>query len=285
MESLDRVTLRTQGGQTAEVSVYAGHVLSWRNADGQDYLFMSKNAVFQPPKAIRGGVPICFPQFSNFGRLTQQHGFVRNKQWKLVEKSDWAVTLSLDYDGQEFPDYPHPFTLTTRVELCDDVLEQRLAVTNTGKGPGPMPFTAALHTYYTVSDISNVEVEGLQGLQYLDNADGRLQKAEAEARVVFPGEVDRIYIDAPDTVKIHDKGAPGGGLTYEVRKRGFHDAILWNPAAVKAAAMSDLGDPEWKRMVCLEPGLVVTKPVELDPGATWEGAQSLRVLRGGAAAL
>ncbi|KXZ53672.1 hypothetical protein GPECTOR_6g589 [Gonium pectorale] len=240
---------------------------------------MSKNAIFQPPKAIRGGVPICFPQFSNFGRLTQQHGFVRNRHWKVVEQNEWSVTLSLEYDGQEFSDYPHPFKLTTRVELCDDNLEQTLTVTNTGSGA--MPFTAALHTYYTVSDISNVQVEGLKGLTYLDSADGRVEKVEASEKVTFPGEVDRIYTKAPDVVKIHDSAAAGGARTYEVRKRGFPDAVLWNPAAAKGAAMSDLGDPEWRRMVCLEPGLVVSDPIELEAGQTWSAAQSLRVHRSG----
>ncbi|GLC34306.1 hypothetical protein PLESTM_000180500 [Pleodorina starrii] len=278
MESLERITLKTQAGQTAEVSTYAGHLLTWRNEENQDYIFLSKNAVFQPPKAIRGGVPICFPQFSNFGRLTQQHGFVRNKPWKVLEQSAWSVTLSLSYDGTEFPDYPHPFELRTRIELCDDNLEQHLEVTNTGSGP--MPFTAALHTYYAVSDIANVQVEGLQGLAYLDSTDGRLEKREEAEAVAFGGEVDRIYLRAPDVIKIHDSGAPGGARTYEVRKRGFPDAVLWNPAAERAAAMSDLGDPEWRRMVCLEPGLVVSEPVELAAGATWTAAQSLRVHRG-----
>ncbi|GLI67153.1 hypothetical protein VaNZ11_011366 [Volvox africanus] len=281
MEGLDRITLQTEGGQTAEVSLFAGHLLTWRNEEDQHYLFLSKNAVFQPPKAIRGGVPICFPQFSNFGHLTQQHGFVRNKFWKIVSVCDWSVTLSLSYDGSEFPDYPHPFELRTHVELCDDNLEQHLEVTNTGSGP--MPFTAALHTYYAVSDISNVKVEGLKGLAYLDSTDGRLEKREEAAEVVFSEEVDRIYIRAPDVIKIHDSGAPSGPRIYEIRKRGFPDAVLWNPAAERAAAMSDLGDPEWRRMVCLEPGLVVSDPVELAAGATWIASQSLRVHRNGGA--
>ncbi|PNW81222.1 hypothetical protein CHLRE_07g347100v5 [Chlamydomonas reinhardtii] len=279
MDSLQNVTLKTQSGQTAVVSAYAGHLLSWTNAEGQDYIFMSKNAVFAPPKAIRGGVPVCFPQFSNFGPLGQQHGFVRNKQWRLVESNEWSVTLSYSYDGTEFPDYPYPFELTTRVELCDDNLEQTLTVKNTGSAP--MPFTAALHTYYTVSDIANVSVEGLKGLTYLDSTDGRKEKAEAHEAVAFPGEVDRIYLRAPEVIKIHDSGAPGGGRTYEVRKRGFPDAVLWNPAEAKAAAMSDLGSPEWKRMVCLEPGLVVSDPVQLAAGESWSGAQGLRVHRAG----
>ncbi|EFJ47250.1 hypothetical protein VOLCADRAFT_81580, partial [Volvox carteri f. nagariensis] len=224
MEELGIITLKTQGGQTAEVSTYAGQLLTWRNEQKQDYLFLSKNAVFQKPTPIRGGVPICFPQFSNFGSLGQQHGFVRNKFWKVVEKSDWSVTLELSYDGTENPDYQFPFEISNRIELCDDNLEQHLTVAN--KDSKSMPFTAALHTYFAVSDISNVKVEGLQGLTYMDSTDSRIKKREEAVEVVFPGEVDRIYIKAPDVIKIHDSGAPGGGRTYEVHKQGFPDAVL-----------------------------------------------------------
>ncbi|EFJ47159.1 hypothetical protein VOLCADRAFT_92319 [Volvox carteri f. nagariensis] len=150
--------------------------------------------------------------------------------------------------------------MSCRIELRDDHLEQHFSVTHF-ECFKYMRFTAALHTYFAVSDISNVKVEGLQGLTYYDGTDKWWSKKREEAaEVVFAGEVDRAYIKAPDVIKIHDSGAPGGGRTYEVHKQGFPDAVLWNPGAERAASISDLGDPEWRRMVCLGPGVVVPDP-------------------------
>ncbi|EFJ44634.1 hypothetical protein VOLCADRAFT_106296 [Volvox carteri f. nagariensis] len=300
MEKLEIITLKTQGGQTAQVSAYGGQLLTWRNEENQDYLFLSKNAVFDGHRPIRGGVPICYPEFTKVGPgwLTPDgRGFVRNKFWLVWDKSDTFATLELSHgDRMNNEGYPFYFEIFNHIELRDDHLEQHLSVIN--KGLTYNPFTAALHTYFAVSDISNVKVEGLQGLTYEDSTDSLTKKREEAAEVVFPGEVDRIYIKTPDVMKgnpwkelqrwaevqhrihhkpfpslhsplptltflrrfkfdyhqIHDSGAPGGGRTYEVCKQGFPDAVLWNPGAKRGASISDLGDPEWRRMVCLGPG-------------------------------
>nr|GEY69514.1 putative glucose-6-phosphate 1-epimerase [Tanacetum cinerariifolium] len=41
-------------------------------------------AVWKPPQPVRGGIPICFPQFASFGTLWQ-YGFARNRLWTLDE--------------------------------------------------------------------------------------------------------------------------------------------------------------------------------------------------------
>lgn len=84
---------------------------------------------------------------------------------------------------------------------------------------------------------------------------------------------------AVPAVQIHDRGA---NRTFVLRKSGLPDAVLWSPGPAKAASMSDLGEAAWRGMVCLEPGLVVSSPVELGPGDTWTGAQAIRVTHGSA---
>lgn len=79
-----QVVLRSPQGASAKISLHGGQVMSWKNEQGEELLFTSSKAVFKPPKAMRGGIPICFPQFGNRGSL-EQHGFARNKVWTIEE--------------------------------------------------------------------------------------------------------------------------------------------------------------------------------------------------------
>lgn len=266
---MERIHLKSPAG-SMEVTPYAAHLCSWKNAKGEELLFMSSKAIFEPPKAIRGGVPVCFPQFGPFGPLGQ-HGFARNQHFEVEQADEAVVTLLLKYDGSQ-ADYPFPFELRVRVALCDETFLQTLQVKNTGTEP--MPFTCALHTYYRVSAIEAVTVEGLQGVEYLDSLQGRARKTEDSSAITFGGEVDRIYLNAPSPVKICDAAS---GRTIEVSKQGFPDAVLWNPWIEKSRGMADLGDDDYKHFVCLEPAVAATGPVVLQPGESWEASQSVSV--------
>jgi glucose-6-phosphate 1-epimerase len=59
---VNQVVLRNPRGAYVKVSLYGGQVLSWRTDRGEELLFTSSKAVFKPPHAVRGGIPICFPQ-------------------------------------------------------------------------------------------------------------------------------------------------------------------------------------------------------------------------------
>lgn len=266
---LDKVIIRSQQGATAEVYLHGAHVVSWKDPSGKDILFTSKEAVFKPPKAIRGGVPVCFPQFGQLGPLGQ-HGFARNSSFRLLEETADSATLVLKAIGSEDPKYPHPFELKVKVQLGDNSLQQELAVTNTGDKE--MAFTAALHTYFAVSAIESVTVEGLSGVTYTDSLQGGV-KVVQDGPVVFDQEVDRIYLAAPDAaMKIVDKGS---GSTVEVHKHNFPDAVVWNPWVDKSKAMGDFGDDEYKVMLCIEPAVAGSGPVTVAPGASWTGSQTL----------
>lgn len=265
---LEKIVLRTVEGETADVYLHGAHVTSWRSPQGADYLFLSKKAIFKPPKPIRGGIPVCFPQFGPLGSLPQ-HGFARNSAFEVEElHGDWGVTLLLRHAGDQ--GYSAHFELRIKVSLCEGALQQEMRVTNTGSDE--MSFTGALHTYYAVDDISTVKVEGLQGVTYKDSLDGGKQVVEAQGAVTFASEVDRIYCSAPDVIKVAG-AAPGRSLT--LTKAGFPDAVVWNPWVAKAQAMADFGDEEYKVMLCIEPAVAGSGPVTLPPGQTWTGTQTL----------
>jgi glucose-6-phosphate 1-epimerase len=119
---LPKVVLRSSGGSTAEIYLHGATLTRWTSADGADLLFLSSKADFSPPRAIRGGVPVCWPQFGDMGPVEQQHGFARNSQFKVAELSGDSVTLTLA-DAKTDPEggahtpleFSHPFRLAVKV--------------------------------------------------------------------------------------------------------------------------------------------------------------------------
>ncbi|XP_030943314.1 putative glucose-6-phosphate 1-epimerase [Quercus lobata] len=280
INGLDKVVLRDPRGSSAEVYLYGAHVTSWKNDHGEELLFVSSKAIFKPPKAIRGGIPICFPQFSNIGSL-EQHGFARNRLWTIdadpppfstTSSSKTFVDLILKPSEEDMKIWAHSFEFRLRVALGpggDLLLTSRIR--NTSVDGKPFSFTFAYHTYFSVSDISEVRVEGLETLDYLDNLQNRERFTEQGDAITFESEVDKIYLSTPTKIAIldHEKKR-----TFVLRKDGLPDAVVWNPWDKKAKAMVDFGDEEYKHMLCVE-AAAVEKPITLKAGEEWKGRQEL----------
>ncbi|GAB4838259.1 hypothetical protein Ancab_027788 [Ancistrocladus abbreviatus] len=278
---LDKVILREVRGSSAEIYLYGGQVTSWKNEHREELLFISSKAIFKPPKAIRGGIPICFPQFAGHGSL-EQHGFARNRFWSVdpdpppfpTNPSNKAyIDLILKPSEEDLKIWPHSFVFRLRVTLGsggDLMLTSRIRNTNTdGK---PFSFTFAYHTYFSVSDISEVRVEGLETLDYLDNLQNKERFTEQGDAITFESEqVDKIYLSTPTKIAILDHERK---RTIVIRKDGLPDAVVWNPWDKKAKAMADFGDDEYKHMLCVE-ATAIEKPITLKPGEEWKGRQEL----------
>ncbi|GLT28601.1 hypothetical protein SLA2020_104950 [Shorea laevis] len=277
---LEKVILRDARGSSAEVYLYGGQVTSWKNDHGEELLFVSSKAIFKPPKAIRAGIPICFPQFSNHGSL-EQHGFARNRFWSIDtdppplptnSSSQVHIDLILRPSEEDMKIWPHSYEFRLRIALGPGgnlMLISRVRNTNTdGK---PFTFTFAYHTYFSVSDISEVRVEGLETLDYLDNLQNKERFTEQGDAITFESEVDKIYLSTPTKIAIldHEKKR-----TFVISKDGLPDAVVWNPWDKKAKAMADFGDDEYKHMLCVE-AAAIEKPITLRPGEEWRGRQEL----------
>ncbi|XP_068647311.1 putative glucose-6-phosphate 1-epimerase [Aristolochia californica] len=280
INGLDKVVLREARGSSVEVYLYGGQVTSWKNDRGEEFLFMSNKAAFKPPKAIHGGIPICFPQFGSHGSL-DQHGFARNRFWSIdtdpppfptITVNKTFIDLILRPSEEDIKVWPHSYEFRLRVALGPTgelMLTSRIRNTNIdGK---PFTFTFAYHTYFSVSDISEVRVEGLETLDYLDNLRERERFTEQGDAITFESEVDKIYLSTPTKIAIldHEKKR-----TFVLRKDGLLDAVVWNPWDRKAKAMADFGDDEYKHMLCVE-AAEVEKPITLKPGEEWKGRQEL----------
>lgn len=269
---MDSIRLTHPSGASAEVHLHGAHVTSWIPAGGTEALFVSRAAHFGRGTAIRGGVPVIFPQFATFGPLPK-HGFARLEAWEQADASATRATLRLRDSEATREIWPHAFAAELAVELEEARLSIRLSVTNTEAAP--FSFTAALHTYLRIADVRRASVAGLQGLTYRDSQHGGETRVEEEAELRIPDEIDRIYLDAPAELRVRDEA---GGRTIRVRVEGFTDAVVWNPGARGAADLLDMEAGEEREMLCVEAAQVAV-PVFLGPGETWHGAQVLEVER------
>ena len=259
------------GGARVAVSRTGGHVVSWRPALGEEMLYLSPLAAAHPGRAIRGGVPVIFPQFAGLGPLAK-HGFARTADWReTTPEPGEALALELTDTPATRALWPHAFRLTLGLALGGDQLRLSLRVQNTGDDP--FSFTAALHTYLRVPDVEQAALHGLIGLRYHDKTAGD-REAQQEGPLQARGPVDAVFAHAPDRVVL--RGA-AGDRSVEVRKRGFEDLVVWNPWAEGAAAMADLPDDGFRHMLCVE-AAQVARAVMLAPGEQWEGVQELAVL-------
>jgi glucose-6-phosphate 1-epimerase len=270
--NLPKINLSLDSENTAEVYLNGAHVTSWRSK-GREVLFLSENSKFQEANPIRGGIPLVFPQFGP-GSLPQ-HGFARTSTWslastRLLDSGELEAVFVLRDTELSREIWNHSFRMDFLVTLGSR-LSMELRVQNTGSEA--FDFTVAFHTYFSISDIKNVKIDGLEGIDYLDSLKKRERFTETGKGVRFAGEVDRIYLKTPRVLSVVDEGT---GRTVQQQKIGFPDAVVWNPWIEKAKKMQDFGDDEYLRMVCLEAGYI-GESLRLRPQESWEGRQNLVV--------
>jgi glucose-6-phosphate 1-epimerase len=249
----------------AEIYLHGAHVTQFRKKDDAPLLFLSQCSRFEAERPIRGGIPIIFPWFGPREGMGQ-HGFARVKDWELKEVvclPDGSVGVQFHLpDCAEASAYP-PFSADYRVTV-NQALTLALNVKNESQ-EDEFELENCLHTYFEVGDVTAISVTGLKGVTYLDQVAGFAQKVETNEAIRFASEVDRMYLNTPDTVEIHD---PRLGRKVLIEKRGSVSTVVWNPWIAKAHQMPDFGNDEYERMVCVESGNVGPNGLKLAPGQT-----------------
>lgn len=251
----------------ALISVYAGQVLSFRPVGKtDDLLFLSEKAYFQAGKAIKGGVPVCWPWFGPDpeGKGRPAHGFVRNRMWDVIEtgvaaNGDTQVVLGLIDTPETQAIWPHAFVLRLEVTVGDTL---NLALVTRNSGQQALTITQAFHTYFSVGDIHRASVSGLEGKPYIDKIDGGQQKTQSGV-VTIDSEVDRIYLDVSNDLVIHDAAMK---RRIRIASQGSQTAVVWNPWAKISAEMGDLLDDDYLRLLCVETTNAATDIITIQPG-------------------
>jgi len=252
----------TTPSSTAEIHLHGAHVTGFQKNGEPPLLFMSDKSLFAPDKAIRGGVPVCFPWFGPREGLPA-HGFARVTAWEWVATAvlpDGAVRL-----GFQLPEKAGGANAfhgdVEFVVTVGESLTLELRVTNTS--PEPLSFEECLHTYFLVGDLNAVAITGLKGVAYLDKTDRNARKLESGDSIKIISETDRVYLATTGAVEIDDASLR---RTIRVEKSGSASTVVWNPWVAKSRAMPDFGDEEFRRMVCVESGNVGQNNLTLAPG-------------------
>lgn len=258
---------------TAVISVFGGQLLSFIPEGQPDVLWLSPKRAGLPTP-IRGGVPVCWPWFGRQGQSDDvpAHGLVRTARWELLQArqgDDGELELQLA------PLSIAECGLRLQMQLrIGRQLHQQLTTDNTSTSP--VTFTQALHSYFRVGDARRVEVDGLDGLRYLDKYEDYTQPHQQQGPWSLrdprdPGRSDRIYTGAGGHYVLRD---PVLQRRIEICSEGSQTLVAWNPGADAAAKMADVGDG-WHDYVCLEVANAGPEQITLAPGARHQLVQVL----------
>ena len=254
---------------TATIYLQGAHLTAWQPTGERPVLFLSAKSDLAPEKPIRGGIPIAFPWFATDskadrldGKPGPSHGFARIQPWTLAFAALSGEDLHLTFilgptDLSRSMGFDH-FRVVYEVTI-GRTLNLRLTVGNEGKSA--LIFEEALHTYFTVSDVHDVSVTGLEETPYIDKTDNFATKPAAHAPYIFTAFTDRIYNHTRATCVLHD---PGFHRRIVIAKESSDTTVVFNPGK----EMPDLGPTEWPHLLCIETVNASHSPITLAPGTT-----------------
>ncbi|MDG6894334.1 D-hexose-6-phosphate mutarotase [Volucribacter amazonae] len=217
---------------TALIALQGAQLLQWQPTHAkQPVLWLSDIEPYQQGKAIRGGIPLCFPWFNNNG--TPAHGFARISLWQLkqydISKDKVRLVFQLFLEQQ------------LQAEICFTFSDKcELEFINHAQANAQL----ALHSYFQVSHIQQTYIQGLGETCF--NSLTQKQENVATPRQIEQN-VDCIY-PAQDICHnaIHDQGWQ---RTIQLEHHHASDMVLWNPWHKPTSAMNEQA---YQSMLCLE---------------------------------
>ncbi len=254
-------------GDRLLVALHGAHVLSWVSG-GQERLYLSPQSMLDGQAAIRGGVPVCFPQFNQRGPMAERlpkHGFARNVAW-LADAPELGaeharLTLRLNDSVQTRAWWPQAFALALHIDLSPGAVQLTLDVHNTDTQV--LAFSGALHTYLAVPDVTQATLQGLGGQPEWDSLTDT--HAQATDTIRFAAEFDRVYEAGPKPMTLND-------TLHISQSPSWANTVVWNPAQDLCKRLADMPDDGWRHMLCVEAAQVYT-PITLPVGGCWAVAE------------
>lgn len=247
----------------ARVALHGAHVMEWQPAGHAPVLYCSPETILREGKAIRGGIPICWPWFNAHPTdpTKPAHGIARTRFWQLTDSQDGGESVELrcelKSDEKTRAIWDQDFHAIVEIRLG---AELHVSLTSRNTGSSAFRETGALHTYLAVDDIANVKVAGLDGAAFLETAGGRRENQVQAGDVRIEGEVDRIY-RSTSTATLND-----GERTIRVHKHGSASTIIWNPGPEKASKLGDMPAEDFRCFLCIETANAPGAEVAVEPG-------------------
>ncbi len=256
----------------AVIALQGAQILSFCPSDGHELLWLSPLETFEYGKAIRGGIPLCLPWFGVNRRepALAKHGFARNQSWSLdnvteTDGGDLALRFLFQPSAEDLQIFPWAFSVQLDV-LLSDTLALTLSVLNSSDKAMPLSF--AMHSYFAVSGLSALALDGFDGAEYLDNCQN-LKPCRQEETLRFSGEIDRVYEGLSGTQTLRD-----GARAISVKGTACDTVVVWNPGAVLADTIADVG-AHFTEYVCVERGMAFADELMLAPGQRHEASMTL----------
>ena len=261
-------TLVLDQGDSLTVTEQGAQVVSWIS-QGREQLFLSPKNIWDSARAIRGGIPVCFPQFNQRGSLPK-HGFARNVAWQVGEPQVSEAGMNLGFTLNHGPAtqkfWSAEFQAQVQIHLSPNALKVVLSVNNLGETE--LQFTGALHTYLAISDISRTSITGLHGMAEWDAV--RDAHSQAIETLTFHGEFDRVYAASPKPLVLQD-----GVRALEISQSpSWAQTVVWNPGETLCATLADMPPDGFAYMLCVEAAQVFS-PIHVPAHGHWQGWQSL----------
>ena len=254
---------------SASISLQGGQLLAWQpRSQAQPVIWLSRRAQFAQGKAIRGGIPLCWPWFGAHPQDAglPAHGYARILPWQLLTKRKVAggateIVLALDPEEAQSRGWTAPLRAALTLTIGEAL---QLALTTHNLGADACVVSEALHSYFQVGDVAAVRVRGLEGCQFVDKVAQGARRRQAGA-LGFSGEVDRVYLATEASCLIEDEGLQ---RRIRIDKSGSASTVVWSPWADKAGKLPDLGAEGWRDMVCVETANALDDALRLAAGAS-----------------
>ena len=264
---------------TAEISLMGGHIVSYTPAGERPVLWMSEKSMYRAGNPLRGGIPVCWPWFgaaSDAG--LPDHGFARISDWNIKDVSQLAdgatqIELVLDSAKSTISMAKWDFRLEMKITVGKSLA---VALTMYNSSDTPQKITSALHNYFSVSDISNIQIKGLDGAAFFDKSKEVHHYGTQKGNISFSDAVTKVFFPTAATAEILD---PVWNRNIIIEKSGSQSTVVWNPWIDKACAMPDFGNDEYRQMVCIETANATDDARLLLPGVPHTLSQKISVQR------
>ena len=234
---------------TARIALQGGHLFHYQQQGKKPLLWLSPKSHFEKGKAIRGGIPICWPWFGKHSSNPDlpQHGFARISSFEFLESTEpdeytSTVVLQLQSSEETLPLWPFQFQLFLHITVGATLT---VALTTRNCDSKSFTISSALHTYFSVSDINNISVQGLDTIGYWDALTDEIKIQKGDIQI--SEEVDRVYQKTTGPLLLRDSDR-----VVHISPEGSSSVVVWNPWIEKTRRMADMQEDAYKTMLCIE---------------------------------
>lgn len=250
---------------SATISIYGAQVLSFIPIGQEDLLWMSPKSFYEAEKPIRGGILVCWPWFGAHpsDHSKPSHGFSRILFWHLrsvqaLSSDETRIRMTLS----EYDTTPDLFGFRFNAEIIFTIgklLTVELRIENIDERE--FQFTEALHSYFNISDVRHISLDGLDRTTYIDAVDQFSRKVQY-GPIRFDEVVNRVYLHTSSDCLLRDELF---SRVIHVQKSGSFSTVVWNPGELLSEIVADMEPDGYRRMVCIETANAAENGVTLAP--------------------